>query len=259
MFKDGHFRLGRVGGTELRLHWSVPVGAVVFGSIRFEPVLWLAFLIVIVVHELGHAVLTTALGLELTGIDLSGFGGHCRYRGSADALDHALIAWGGLIAQCLLLLGTLLVVAVLGHATSNAGSLVEHAFIEINSWIMGFNLLPFAPLDGARAWRLFPELTARGWSLPRLLFHPLRSWADRRRRQRGAAPLAGPVSADAAPSQAAPRRRARSVPAAGEAPERAPAEAEDDIGQKPSAEAQRELAALLERIGDEAGRAKKRR
>ncbi|HWO10926.1 MAG TPA: hypothetical protein VNN80_15635, partial [Polyangiaceae bacterium] len=76
MFKDGHFRLGRLGAAELRLHWSVPVGAVVFGSIRFEPVLWLAYLIVIVVHELGHVSLVSALGLGLTGVDLTGFGGH---------------------------------------------------------------------------------------------------------------------------------------------------------------------------------------
>ena len=35
--------------------------------------------------------------------------------------------------------------------------------------------------------------------------------------------------------------------------------ADDDSDEKPSAEAQRQLAALLERIGDEAGKAKKRR
>ncbi|HWO09903.1 MAG TPA: hypothetical protein VNN80_10505, partial [Polyangiaceae bacterium] len=162
--------------------------------------------------------------------------------------------------QAILLLGTLLAVALLGHATSHAGSLIEHAFIEINLWIIGLNLLPFPPLDGARAWRLFSELTARGWSLPRLLFYPLRRWAERRRRERGAVPRSGSSSAEVAPSHAEPRRRAHSVPAEGGAAERATTEDDDDdIGQKPSAQAQRELAALLERIGDEAGRAKKRR
>jgi Zn-dependent protease len=259
MFKDGHFRLGQVGGTELRLHWSLPVGAVVFGSLRFEPILWLAFLTVIVVHELGHVALVSALGFELSGVDLTGFGGHCRFRGNADALDHALIAWGGLVAQGLLLLGTLLVGAVFGRATSHAGVLVEQAFIAINLWIIGLNLLPFAPLDGARAWRLFPELTARGWSMSRLVFYPLWRWADRRRRRRGVVPLTGAAASGAAEPVAEPRRHARSVPTVADAAERDAADADDDIGEKPSAQAQRELAALLDRIGDEAGRAKKRR
>lgn len=254
MFRDGHFRLGQLRGAELRLHWSLPVGAVVFGSLRFEPVLWLAFLAVIVLHELGHAALISALGLELSGVDVTGFGGHCRFRGNADGLDHALIAWGGLVAQGVLLLCTLLVTAVFGHATSHAGALVEHAFVAINLWVIGLNLLPFAPLDGARAWRLFPELAARGWSVSRLLFYPLRRWAERRRRQRGAVPLTGAAATGAPEPQ--PRQPASAVSGVAD---RGAADADDDIGEKPSAQAQRELAALLERIGDEAGRAKKRR
>ena len=194
-----------------------------------------------------------------TGRQIPGFGGHCRFRGNADGVDQALIAWGGLVAQGLLLLGTLLLVAVFGRATSHGGALVEHTFIAINLWIIGLNLLPFAPLDGAQAWRLFPELNARGWSLSRLLLYPIWIWADRRRRRRGVVPLAGMRSTGAAEPHAEPRRQSRSVPTVSDAAERDAVDADDDIGEKPSAQAQRELAALLERIGDEAGRAKKRR
>jgi hypothetical protein len=49
------------------------------------------------------------------------------------------------------------------------------------------------------------------------------------------------------------------VPAVSAAADAERASADDDLIEKPSAQAQRELAALLERIGDEAGRAKKRR
>lgn len=261
MLVDGYFRVGRLAGVDLRLHWSVPVGALVFGSLRFEPVLWLAFLAVLGVHELGHAVLikavlTPAEGNRITGIDVTGYGGQCRFYGRADALEHALIAWGGVLGQTVLLIGTLLVVSAFGHATSHAGSLVEHAFVEINVWVAGINLLPFAPLDGARAWRLFPELGSRGWTLPRLVIYPLWRWAERRRR--GRVERAGPGSLEPS-SRSTPRRRASPVPAVSEAADAERASADDELVEKPSAQAQRELAALLERIGDEAGRARKRR
>ena len=130
MLTAGYFRVGRLAGADLRLHWSVPVGALVFGSLRFEPFAWLAYFVVILVHELGHALLLRGLGLTIAGLDVTGFGGHCRFRGSADALDHAIIAWGGILAQSLLLLGTLAAGLIGGHATSHGGMLVEHTFVD---------------------------------------------------------------------------------------------------------------------------------
>jgi Zn-dependent protease len=255
MLTAGYFRVGRLAGVDLRLHWSVPVGALVFGSLRFEPVLWLAFIAVLLVHDLGHVLMVRRLGFPLTGIDVTGFGGHCRFRGSADALEHALIAWGGMVAQVLLLIGTCLGGLAFGHPSSHHASLVEHAFVEINLWILLLNLLPFPPLDGARAWRLFGELRERGWTLPKLVFYPLWRWAHQRRRRR----TEGAGSLEASASAARPRRRASSIPAAMDANVGDAAASDDDMSEKPSAQAQRELAALLERIGDEAGRARKRR
>jgi stage IV sporulation protein FB len=255
MLVGGFFRVGRLAGVELRLHWSVPLAALVFGSLRFEPILWLSFIAVIVVHELGHALLVRGMGYRLSGIDLTGYGGQCRFNGTADAFDHAIIAWGGVLAQLGLLIGTLLVMLVFGEPSGSSGKLVEHAFVEINLWIVGINLLPFPPLDGARAWRLFRELRARRWTLLRLLIHPLWLWADRRRRER--IERAGPPVAPSA-SKPTLRRRPSPVPAVSDA-EAARADVDDDFSEKPSPQAQRELAALLERIGDEAGRARKRR
>jgi Zn-dependent protease len=262
MLFDGYFRVGRLAGVDLRLHWSVPVGALVFGSLRFEPVLWLAFLALILLHDLGHALLVRAVGFRITGVDVTGFGGQCRWRGKADALEHAIIAWGGLLVQSLLLVATLLVTAVFGRATGHAASLVEHAFIEINLWIFAINLLPFAPLDGARAWGLFSELRARGWTLPRLMLYPLWRWAAQRRRRRveRAGPSAvEPSAVEPSAARATPQRSPSPVPAGSESADTDRSAVGDEILEKPSAQAQRELAALLERIGDEAGRAKKRR
>lgn len=264
MLVDGYFRVGRLAGVDLRLHWTVPVGALVFGSLRFEPILWLAFLAVLIVHDLGHALMVRALRFPLIGIDLTGFGGQCRWRGKGDALEHAIIAWGGIVAQSVLLVGTLLATALFGRPSGHTASLLQHAFVDVNLWIMAINLLPFQPLDGARAWRLFPELGARGWTLPRLVLYPLRRWAASRRQrrvERAGSSSIEPSSLEPSPSVArpTPQRRPSPVPAGSEPADGDRSAVDDDILEKPSAQAQRELAALLERIGDEAGRAKKRR
>lgn len=264
MLVDGYFRVGRLAGVDLRLHWSVPVGAIVFGGLHLEPILWLAFLGVILVHDLGHALLIRACGSRLSGVDLAGFGGQCRFRGKADALEHATIAWGGILAQGVLLVATLLLAASFGPVTGRALGLVEYAFVEVNLWIVAINLLPFPPLDGARAWRLFPELRARGWTLPRLMLYPLWRWAAQRRRRREQAGSSAiePSALEPSPSDAArstPQRHPSPVPAASEPGDADRDGVEDELTEKPSAQAQRELAALLERIGDEAARARKRR
>jgi Zn-dependent protease len=257
MLDNGYFRVGRLVGVELRLHWSVPVGALVFGSLRFEPVLWLAFMAVIFVHELGHAALVKSLGFRVVAIDLTGFGGQCRWRGSANSLEHAWVAWGGVLAQTGLLMSTLLVVALFGAPESGWGVLVSYGFININLWIIAMNLLPFPPLDGARAWNLFRELKLAGWTPRQALFRPLKRWAERRRQARQGKPGAGVNVAGPTAEPRGPQERAS---------DGAAAQSEDEVlapsdGQpsKPSAQAQRELAALLERIADEAGKAKRRR
>ncbi len=258
MLDNGYFRVGRLVGVELRFHWSVPVGALVFGSLRFEPVLWLAFMGVILVHELGHAALVKSLGFRVVAIDLTGFGGQCRWRGSANSLEHAWVAWGGVLAQAGLLVSTLLVVALSGAPESGWGLLVSYGFININLWIIAMNLLPFPPLDGARAWSLFRELKLAGWTPRQASFRLLKRWAERRRQARqgkpdSAAKGAGPTAEPRGSHKRASDRAATVQPSDVLAP------SDEQPPSKPSAQAQRELAALLERIADEAGKAKRRR
>src|SRR5205085_747980 len=99
MLEHGYLRVGRLGGVELRLHWSIVLAGLLFGGVRFEPPLWLAYLAVLAVHDLGHLVLARQLGLGLAGIDFTGFGGHCRVRGAPTGVERSWIAWGGMLAQ----------------------------------------------------------------------------------------------------------------------------------------------------------------
>jgi hypothetical protein len=251
MFEHGYLRVGRLAGVDLRLHWSVPVAAALFGSVRIQPLIWLAFGVVITVHQLGHAALVRLRGFALLAIDLTGFGGHCRFRGSASGLERAWIAWGGVLAQLLLLAVTLLGALVLGEPRAAWVGVLGGALLEINLWIIAINLLPFEPLDGARAWRLFKELDAARLTPGQALLRPLGHWARQRRQARYGA--AEPWLRSATPSgEAASGKLETETPAADLDA------AEADLPQ-PSPEAQRELAALFERVAEEAARAKRRR
>ena len=68
------------------------------------------FFLLILIHEMGHAVLVRRVGLHAVSIDVHGFGGQCRYAGYPDPLQRSIVAWGGVLAQALLGAITLAVV-----------------------------------------------------------------------------------------------------------------------------------------------------
>lgn len=146
--------LFRWRGVPVRLHWTAPIGLYIFGGGRW----WgaLGALILILAHELGHAWMVRRFGLRATGVLLHGFGGECRYEGAATAREDALIAWGGVMAQGLLLAGALLYGALAGPPVGAADAILRDTFVQWNVYLIVLNLLPMEPLDGARAWRAFP-------------------------------------------------------------------------------------------------------
>jgi hypothetical protein len=162
---------------------------------------------------------------------------------------------------------------------------LRYCFVEVNLALLVLNLLPFSPLDGALAWRLFGALRASGGSVRQILLGWVWRWARRRRERRqegsrGASPPHG-----APPSAEAPRGNSSNSgltgdstaasPHAAAAPtsERAPESAisatsthdsprvdEEALGAPlPSEQAQREIDALLRRVQDRAARSRRGR
>jgi len=155
MFDTGYLTVARLRGAPIRFHWSAPLGAVLFGGLAFVPGFWLGFLVLILSHELGHATLVSRRGLRTFSVDVHGFGGVCRYDGAATERDRAVIAWGGVLAQLLVLALTFAAVLALGEPQSAFGFDLVSALTRTNLILIGLNLLPFRPLDGAQAWRVF--------------------------------------------------------------------------------------------------------
>lgn len=158
MFERGYLTLFRVRGVPVRAHWTLPLGALLLSGGRMAPGLWLGVLLVIALHEAGHALLVHRARLVNLGVDLTGFGGRCRWTGRPSEVQRSVIAWGGVLAQLALLIPALLVAWLAGPSESAFAAHLLEAFTRINAILIVLNLLPFQPLDGAEAWPLFGHL-----------------------------------------------------------------------------------------------------
>jgi len=161
MFRSGYLNLGRIAGARVRAHWTLPVGALVFGGGRFDLGYLAGFVLLVLVHEVGHAVVVRKCGHRATALDVHGMGGLCHWAGDPTALDVALIAWGGVWAQALLYLATFAATLLLGTPRQPFFAELWAAFTWTNVWMMALNLVPIPPLDGAEAWKLFPLMWRR--------------------------------------------------------------------------------------------------
>ncbi len=168
----GSFRLGRLFGVEVSIHWSwlfiffLVTWSFAEGVLKefFEDWTagqrWVAGAIIAVVffssilaHELSHALMSRRLGLPVHGITLFVFGGVAHLgREAESARDEFLVAIVGpatsFAAAALFGLGWLLLKGPWPGVGGVSGQLAV-----INAIIAVFNLLPGFPLDGGRVFR----------------------------------------------------------------------------------------------------------
>jgi len=163
MFDRGYWHVGTLRGVPIRLHWSIPLGCIVFSGFNFVPAFWVAFTFLVLAHELGHAAVVRWFHHRTLSVDVTGFGGLCRWSGHASSFERSAIAWGGVLAQAAILLPTFLLVTILGSPTNPHVAQVAYAFTHSNLFLIGLNLLPFPPLDGAEAWKIFRQGRFQGW------------------------------------------------------------------------------------------------
>lgn len=153
-------RIGSVDGIPVWLHWSLPFGAIAllaFNSFAIFSALGtlLGFVLVVLVHELGHAAFVRAFRERVIAITFYVWGGECAHTDvGLTPIERSLIAWGGVLGQ-----GALLAVTthIVGDRTALSNSFLSAfvwALLVPNAVMIALNLLPVRPLDGYVAWQL---------------------------------------------------------------------------------------------------------
>jgi len=175
----GWLSLGSIRDVAFRANVTLVIGALAFGLFHFAPGAWLAYVAVIVVHELGHAAFIGLSGRRVAGVDIHALGGSCQWSGRATLLERATIAWGGVIAQLALFGVALATSAILPRPDSPFLLQIVSALLWPNLVVAGLNLLPLRMLDGAEAWRLPGALLRRRRAVRRVRPALLLGPADR--------------------------------------------------------------------------------
>ena len=164
---NGNFTIGRFGGIEVRLHWSLIavfvliVWSLAAGVLPAENpgladgtylgaaiVAALLFLASILLHELGHSWVARREGIEVDSVTLWLFGGVAEFKDRfASAGAEFRVAFAGpLVSIGLGVLFVSIALAGLPSAVDGAAAWLGY----INLILAAFNLLPASPLDGGR-------------------------------------------------------------------------------------------------------------
>lgn len=128
------------------------------GGFAFVPAFWLGFVLLILIHEVGHALFVLRFRLRLVEIVVHGLGGYCSHDAARSQFQEATIAWGGVLAQFAAFVVAQVVWLTAGPPSSAHTAQLAHVFTYTNLWLIALNLLPIGPLDGRAAWPLIPML-----------------------------------------------------------------------------------------------------
>lgn len=167
---NGNLTLGRLGGVQVRIHWSWLVvfalivwslAATVFPSqnpelsdgvhLAMAVAAALVFFASVLLHELGHAWQARRDGLEIDGITLWLFGGVAQFKGAFPnpGAEFRIAIAGPLVT--VVLSGGFMLLALAGLPSAVDGVAAWLGYINLT--LLVFNLIPALPLDGGRVLR----------------------------------------------------------------------------------------------------------
>ena len=151
-------------GVPVHLHWSVLLGgflpcAYVGFNITDIPFFILAFILLVGVHEFGHALTAKLFGLRVFEVQINVTGGHCRFEQPPTIWKALLVTSAGIVAQVILFLIAMIYIAVFGYESSRVMNCFLLVFTFLNFLMLIVNLIPakiFAGLstDGLILWKL---------------------------------------------------------------------------------------------------------
>ena len=149
--------IARLGNTRVHLHVTFLACALVLAFSGFGPHL-LVFVGSLLFHELGHALSASALGAELTSVEVWPFGAVGRVERAwqlTPSADTAVALAGPINSAALWAVASVVQAAVARAPGSPAGGRYPllSLLIEMNLGLSLVNLIPCLPLDGGRVLR----------------------------------------------------------------------------------------------------------
>ncbi|MBS2024206.1 MAG: hypothetical protein JST92_17530 [Deltaproteobacteria bacterium] len=142
----GNLAIARPWGIPVYANWTLPVGLWLFGRSHLGAAI--GWLLVVVVHELGHAVLVRRFGFRVEALSFHGFGGECAWSGNATRSQRVWIALGGVLAQAALFVMAMAVARIPGVPSTGFMADLGLQLTWMNATMAAVNLIPIAPLDG---------------------------------------------------------------------------------------------------------------
>lgn len=138
-------RLCTIGGIELRCHWTVVPGLVLW-LLLGEPLELLGAGAALLLHEWSHALTARGLGARVEGMELYPFGACVQVEEGGSSREELLIAIAGPLCGTVAAGVTLLMMELFPGAAG-----VLSPFFRYNLGLSLLNLLPGYPLDGGRS------------------------------------------------------------------------------------------------------------
>jgi len=142
-----YITLPKINGVPVFCHWTVVfVMAVVSFLNDFKPaeslLACMAYIVLILIHELGHLFFLQRAGLQVFAISISGMGGACYSTVPAAKADALLVYSGGVIFQFILFFLSLGLVSFLEEPIHFLLSPILIIFIHFNLFLILTNLFP---------------------------------------------------------------------------------------------------------------------
>ncbi|MCP4130503.1 MAG: hypothetical protein GY754_05930 [bacterium] len=141
-------------------HWSVllivPCAFLYARNIQLVPFVSLFCVLLMLIHELGHAYMCRRVGAPVISIYLSFLSGRCFHMEPYGIKNNFKIMYGGLLFQVLCLFLAIPVLLILknfpGELSKSIAVSIAGVFIGYNLIIIMLNLLPIEGLDGKFIW-----------------------------------------------------------------------------------------------------------
>ncbi|MCP4493865.1 MAG: hypothetical protein GY820_42170 [Gammaproteobacteria bacterium] len=130
------------------MHWGLPIGSFfiffaftydIHRSIAFS----LAYIFLIFIHEIGHAIAARLLGLHLFKIELFGLGGVGHVEPAPQTRFEGIVLYSsGVLAQLVILMVTVIYLSFFGDSKFLISDDIVFTFTYLNMILLVLNLIP---------------------------------------------------------------------------------------------------------------------